>query len=369
MRVLHVTDTYAPTVGGIEVFVHDLAHHQAAEGHDVTVLTPTPAADGGHDAGPVRVVRDATRTGHLLSGVDTVHAHVSVLSPVALHAAEDAARAGVPVLVTVHSMWTDVWPAFRATAVARGWGDLPVQWAAVSAAAAAPVRRAVRRPVLVLPNAVDTDAWVPAAPAAAAGNGPVTVVAVLRMARRKRPLQLVRSLARMRDRLDPDVPVRAVLVGDGPLLATVRREVARLGLDWVQVVGGLSHGELRALYRSAHVFVAPATRESFGIAALEARTAGLAVVARAGTGVAEYVVDGVDGYLATSDAGLGDRLADLCGDRVALERIRDHNATVVPPFAWSDVLWRNHVAYTAAAEVVRPAAAPGPGRPVLALEP
>ena len=365
MRILHVTDTYAPTVGGIEVFVHDLAHHQAADGHDVTVLTPTPSADGDDD-GAVRVVRGATRTGHLLGGFDAVHAHVSVLSPVGLHAAEDAARAGVPVLVTVHSMWTDVWPAFRATAVARGWASLPIQWAAVSAAAAEPVRRAVRRPVLVLPNAVDTDAWVPAAPPA---GGPATVVAVLRMARRKRPLQLVRSLARMRDHLDPEVPVRAVLVGDGPLLATVRREVARLGLDWVQVVGGLSHGEIRALYRSAHVFVAPATRESFGIAALEARTAGLAVVARAGTGVEEFVVDGVDGYLAPSDTGLADRLADLCADRAALDRIQAHNATVVPPFAWSDVLWRNHVAYTSAAEVARPTAAHGHGRRVLAFEP
>ncbi len=364
MRVLHVSDTYAPTVGGIEVFVHDLAHHQAAAGHEVTVLTPTAAGGVGDDPG-VRVVRGPGRAGGLLGGCDVVHAHVSVLSPVALHAAEDAARAGVPVVVTVHSMWTDVWPAFRATGAARRWGTLPVQWAAVSAAAADPVRRAVRRPVVVLPDAVDTASW---ATAPGSRDGAVTVVAVLRMARRKRPLQLVRALARMRRGLDPAVPVRAVLVGDGPLLAAVRREVRRAGLDWVQVVGGRSHDEIRSLYRSAHVFVAPATRESFGIAALEARSAGLAVVARSGTGVEEFVVDGVDGYLADSDAALADRLAALCADRATLARIQQHNTLVTPEFGWSDVLWRNHIAYSSAAALIAPATQPGHSRGALAFE-
>lgn len=361
MRVLHVTDTYAPTVGGIEVLVHDLAHLQAAAGHEVTVLTPTlaPAVD---DGGSVRVVRGRRRARDLLRECDVVHAHVSVLSRVALHAAEDAAHAGVPVLVTVHSMWTDVWPAFRATAIARGWGGLPIQWAAVSTAAALPVQRAVRRPVLVLPNAVDTEVWVPRRDP---GERPVTIVSVLRMARRKRPLQLVRALARMHRRLGPQIPVRTVLVGDGPLLDTVRRAVRTAGLDGVEVVGGLSHEELRELYRTADIFVAPAIRESFGIAALEARAAGLAVVARAGTGVAEFVTDGVDGCLARSDIDLADRLHHLCADPAALARIRRHTTAVAPGFGWSDVLWRNEDAYAAArrcgpTDDLVPAGTPGP---------
>ena len=38
-----------------------------------------------------------------------------------------------------------------------------------------------------------------------------------------------------------------------------------------------------------------------GIAALEARTVGLPIVGRAGSGVAEFVADDVNGYLAESD--------------------------------------------------------------------
>ena len=227
MRILHVTDTYAPTLGGIEVFVHDLTHHQAAQGHDVTVFTRTPAADDGEAvASTVRVVRDPHRARELLAGTDTVHAHVSALSPLALRAAEDAARRGTPVLVTVHSMWTDVWPIARLVGASRGWPTLPIQWAGVSSAAAEPVRRAVRRPVLVLPNAVDALSWVSDGQPR---TGPITIVSVLRMARRKRPLQLVSMLEQARRLVPADTPMRAIIVGDGPLLTAVQACVAALG--------------------------------------------------------------------------------------------------------------------------------------------
>ena len=60
-------------------------------------------------------------------------------------------------------MWGACWPVVRAVGLARSWPALPIQWAAVSEAAAGPVRRALAgRPVMVLPNAVDTALWAPA---------------------------------------------------------------------------------------------------------------------------------------------------------------------------------------------------------------
>ena len=352
MRILHVSDTYAPTVGGIEVFVHDLAQHQAAQGHHVTVLTRTPSPASEEQDG-VTVVRDRRRAGSLVTEADAVHVHVSALSPLAVRAAEDAARHGTPVVVTVHSMWTDMWQIARVVGSTRGWHSLPIQWAAVSSAAAEPVRRAVRRPVMVLPNAVQSSDWLPLERPRRDG---VTIVAVLRMARRKRPLQLVSLLARARRVVPPQVPMKAVLVGDGPLRAAVDRAIARSGLDWVETVGALTRAEIAQVYRSADVFVAPATMESFGIAALEARTAGLAVLARAGTGVEEFVHHGVDGMLVDGDSAMADALAQLCTEPTTLDRIKAHNAHHLPQFDWADALWRNDMAYAAAAAlVVRPA--------------
>jgi glycosyltransferase involved in cell wall biosynthesis len=368
MRILHATDTFGPTIGGIEVLVRDLAARQSAAGHHVTVLTRTPGPEASGVA-PVAVVREPRRMAELVRGSDVVHAHVSAFSPLALRAAEVAASQGVPTVAAVHSMWGSAWPVVRAVAGARGWLTAPIQWAAVSEAAATPVRRALPgRSVIVLPNAVDVGAWSPQTRPGA--TGPVTIVSVMRMARRKRPLALVEALRHLRVQLSPDVSVRAVLVGDGPQRPAVLREVTRYGMDgWVCVPGALDHTEIKDLYRTADVFVAPATLESFGIAALEARAAGLAVVTRAGTGVSDFVTHEQDGLVAESDAALGAGLLRLCTDSRLLGELRNHNLSRPPAFDWSDVLWRNAYAYELASELVgrrvplSPQALLGPVRP------
>ena len=353
MRILHATDTFGPTVGGIEVLVRDLASRQAAAGHDVTVLTRTPGPDS--DTPGVRVCRDPGRLGELARHTEVVHAHVSAYSPLALRTAEAAVEVGVPAVALVHSMWSGGWPIAHAVARARGWVGGPIQWAAVSEAAAAPVRRALPGGgVVVLPNAVDVAAWAPRTPWTTqprAATQPFTIVSVMRMTRRKRPFAVVEALRRLTEELGPEVPLRAVLVGDGPLRSAVARAVARHGLDtWVSVPGALGHHDIKELYAAADVFVAPATLESFGIAALEARAAGLAVVARTGTGVGDFVKHGQDGLLARSDEELSAALFRLCSEPTLLGSIRHHNATHPPSFDWADVLWCNAYAYELAAD-------------------
>ncbi|KQU67613.1 hypothetical protein ASC58_13880 [Phycicoccus sp. Root101] len=349
VRILHATDTYGPTVGGIEVLVRALAESQAAAGHEVTVLTRTPGpADVG---GPVEVCRDPRAFATLLACTDVVHGHVSAYSPLALRSVESAAKADVAAVATVHSVWGSAWPLFRACAAVRGWPDLPIQWAAVSDVAAGPVRRAmVGRDVLVIPNAVDTAYWTPALPARVSRH--VTLVSVMRMSHRKRPLELVAALHRMQGLVPAGTAVTALLVGDGPLLGRVRRRIRRLGMaDWVQAPGDLSHPQLRDVYRRADVYVAPATLESFGLAALEARAAGLAVVARHGTGVTEFVTHGVEGLLAGDDRELAEHLARLCTDDLLRQRMVRHNHHVPPPLDWSQVSERNTAAYVLAGAV------------------
>lgn len=351
MRILHATDTYGPTVGGIEVMVRDLAARQAAAGHDVTVLTRTPGPASSGPA-PVAVIRDPDRMADLVRRADVVHVHVSAYSPLALRTAETAAALGVPAVAAVHSMWGSGWPLVRAVAGVRSWLTAPIQWAAVSEAAAGPVRRALPgRSVVVLPNAVDVGAWAPSV--SVADSGPVTMVSVMRMARRKRPLAMVEVLRRVRQDLPADVPVRAVLVGDGPQRPAVLRAVSRHGLDsWVSVPGAMDHAEIKALYRTADVFLAPATLESFGIAALEARAAGLAVVTRSGTGVSDFVNHEREGLVARTDEELAGALLRLCTEPRLLADLKAHNASHPPRFDWSDVLWRNAYAYEQAGELV-----------------
>ena len=107
------------------------------------------------------------------------------------------------------------------------------------------------------------------------------------------------------DRPSPELPLaRARLVSrrtnsleDAPAGA-VARAVQPRGLgDWVDLPGRLTRFEIQQLYASADVYLAPAELESFGVAALEARCAGLPVIAMASGGVGEFVRPDIEGYL------------------------------------------------------------------------
>jgi hypothetical protein len=102
----------------------------------------------------------------------------------------------------------------------------------------------------------------------------------MRLAPRKRPRALLAALREVRRRVPASVPLRAVVAGEGPERGALERYRLQHDLDWVSLPGRLDAAALRELYTAADVYVAPAVLEAFGIAALEARAAGLPVVAR-----------------------------------------------------------------------------------------
>jgi glycosyltransferase involved in cell wall biosynthesis len=359
MRVLHVTDYYVPRLGGIELHVRDLADHQRAAGHGAevaTVMAGEPDACWVHRLGasgernattPAAAVR---RLEQLVEerAVEVVHAHISAYSPFATLAARRLSLLGVPVVVTVHSMWRGYGPVpALATRVlsARAW---PVVWSAVSEGAAGEVRRALgpSRPVRVLPNAVDVARWRPAgaeldqaveSALRPADPGRVrTIASVMRLTRTKRAVPLAGLLARVRAAVPAGIPLRAVVIGDGHQRRALERELSRRGLEsWVVLTGRLTRPAIRRHLLAADVFLAPADRESFGIAALEARSLGLAVVASRDSGVAEFVRHGWEGVLATSDRGLAEAVARLVTDEELARRIRLNNLLVPPRHDWT----------------------------------
>jgi glycogen synthase len=199
-----------------------------------------------------------------------------------------------------------------------------------------------RRAVEVLPNGIDPSAWVP--PGAPPAHGPIRVMTAIRFARRKRPMAVIATVRRLRELL-PD-PLEVEVAGDGPLLAPLRGLVAREGLgDWLRLPGRLDRAELAQRYHRSHLYLSPARLESFGIAALEARTAGLPVAGLAGGGLSEFVTDGVSGVLAADDDVLVRRVAALLGDRAELARIAEHNRTVLPDQVWPAVVRRTRELY------------------------
>ena len=361
MRIVHVSDCYLPRLGGIEMQVHDLAAHQAAAGHDVRVLTATAAAGlpeapgvpvlrlpGTGPVGAGRALRDGT------AGADVVHLHASLVSPTVWRAGAQLAAAGTPFAVTMHSVPPPGW-VLRAAGTAAGWTRWPARWTAVSDVAARPLRGMLPgTEVGVLHNGIDAAWWREGLTARGPADGPVTLVSVMRLAQRKRPLHLLRTLRRVRELVPAEVPLRAEVIGSGPMADRVAQALRHDGLgDWVTLRGQLTREEIRTTYRRADVYLAPATRESFGIAALEARSAGLPVVAMAAGGVGEFVREGVEGHLVASDRAMATATADLVTDVARRAAMAAHNRATPPPMAWDDVVRRCTEHYHLAAEARR----------------
>jgi glycosyltransferase involved in cell wall biosynthesis len=160
----------------------------------------------------------------------------------------------------------------------------------------------------------------------------------MRFARRKRPAAVLEIVRAARDLVPPGVGMHLDLFGDGPERRRLQRFVDRHEMaDWVSMPGRATREELRARYWDSDVYLTPARLEAFGIAALEARTAGLPVLARQDTGVADFVTDGVNGILGRDDQALAEALATLVTDGALRHRIAKENASVPPAQSWDAV--------------------------------
>jgi glycosyltransferase involved in cell wall biosynthesis/uncharacterized membrane protein YbhN (UPF0104 family) len=359
-RIAHVTDVFLPRLGGIETHVDDLVRHQRAAGLDAQVLTPTAATQ----ADPAWVRRmPASRARRTVTDCDAVHVHISMWSPYGVAVARAAMAAGIPTLITVHSTWAGAGGLLRLVALTslRRW---PVAWSAVSTAAAETFRRSLGdAQVAVLPNAIDVTTWrptqqtPPGAPPHAA-DGSITLVSVMRLMPRKRPLALLKMFKEIRQLL-PDRDVKLVIVGDGPLRPRTERYVRCHGLSpHVRITGRIPRSEVLGELRASSIYLAPAPKESFGIAALEARCAGLPVVAHRHSGVSEFIRDRIDGVLVANDTEMVIAIADLITDPALRERISTHNHRVAPRYDWSEILRHTEVLYQRAARQIEPSSGP-----------
>lgn len=391
MKIALVTDCYLPRLGGIEVQVRDLAHGLRAVGHTVEVFTSTVGEDGQHgghieivDSVPVHRLGLDLPTGfplnpfaggelrrRLSTGFDVAHVHMGVVSPFTVDATRVARRLGLPTTMTWHCMLAGAEPVIGLTGAVRRWARDGVKLNAVSSAAAVPVQRLLGDldTVTVLPNGIDVDTWWQpghgnAAPPLGPG-GEVHLVTAMRLVSRKRPMPLLTVLQRVRAMV-PDVPFRLSILGDGRLAPFVRSFVRREGMeDWVELAGRVSRPELLRRYASAHIYLSPAKLESFGIAALEARCAGLPVVGLDTSGASEFVHDGVNGFLARDDDDMARAIARLVSDHDLRERMYRYNVTVPPSdLDWSSVIAATEREYARAMGRTPAPVAAGAGAPV-----
>jgi glycogen(starch) synthase len=338
LRVLLLSREFPPVMGGgLGRHVQGLSTALAEAGHRVTVLTREVSGCAREEhAGAVRVLRLPTAPPHPLAvdhaltmgalaatagdRYDIVHVHDPVMAPAAVAVAR---RLGAGLVATVHTV---------------GTGPAPVPDAAVRAAVRVVVcsrfmlRRVVEllhlppRRVAIVGEGADPRIWQAGAGAVAAarlrfaGVGPLIGYAG-RLVADRGVADLITALPVLRQR---NPGLRAVIAGDGPERAQLRRQARLLRLERaVSFTGYLDHGDLVAILAATDALVVPGGNESSGMIALEGAAAGTPLAVAGTGGLAELVESGVTAV--TFPPGDPDALAGavdrLLADRVFARRL------------------------------------------------
>jgi len=112
-----------------------------------------------------------------------------------------------------------------------------------------------------------------------------------------RAVKRVLDVVRIFGRVVKKIPCRLYLVGEGPDKSSVQELVRKLGLEnKLEFLGDTL--DTSQILRKSHLFLLPSEQESFGLAALEAMSCEVPVVASRVGGLPEVIRHGIDGYLA-----------------------------------------------------------------------
>jgi len=276
---------------------------------------------------------------------DVVHIHSGVISPFAWGAFREMSALGVPRVVTVHSMWGPIAePMHRVLDKRLPWHDPQTRVTSVSSVAAQQVSRAINAPVGVIPNGIDPTLWP--VQETVAQPDKLRIVSVLRLAPRKRVGALVSILARAAREFPAQIALSGAIIGDGPLRGWAQRLIDRRGLGTsITLTGRLDRASIHDRFATSDLFVQASVRESFGIAALEARTSGVPVLARSQTGAGEFITSGVDGLLVDNDDDMVRGLVVLAHDRGTLLAWRTAAEQTQTGMTWPEVLAQTKTEY------------------------
>jgi glycosyltransferase involved in cell wall biosynthesis len=327
MRIMMVTDFYAPMVGGVPTVTHSITKGLAQRGHSVALVAPSPGWIGRqgteervsvHLRGSVNwPFYEGTRLGclpgpaarKLIAGFapNVIHIH----SPLTLGIAALAAgrRLRIPVVYTNHSLPVNARPSIRQPpwmfdvvfyAFIVGFANRCSHVTAPSATALRLLHdRGLRAPAQVISNGVDLVRYSPGLPddrlRARYGltRGRSLILSVGRLSPEKRMDVLLEAAAQLTQ------DAELAIAGVGPCEAALRAAVSRLGLATrVRFLGQVLGQDLPGLYRLADVYAIASEAELQSLATMEAMATGLPVVAVDAYALTELVHAGRNGFLA-----------------------------------------------------------------------
>jgi len=324
MRILMMTNTYAPMVGGIEESIRSFTLEFEKLGHEVVIVAPESDGAPLDEAGVIRLhaiqnfnhsdFAIALPMSNLLPELmktfmpDVIHCHHPFwMGDIALRL---SSQFRIPLVFTYHTMFEQHmhYLPVKTEGAKRFIIELFTGYANLSNQVIVPsesvrailLERGVTAPMEVVPTGVDLSKF-------SEGNGeiirkrlgiPLNAVVighVGRLALEKNIEFLCRSVAAY---LKVSPEVHFLVAGKGPLEALVKKIFDEQGIgERLHMAGVLKGQDLVNCYHAMNIFAFASLSETQGIVLVEAMAAALPVVAIDAPGVREVVKDGYNGRL------------------------------------------------------------------------
>ncbi len=152
-----------------------------------------------------------------------------------------------------------------------------------------------------------------------------------RMSVQKDPVTVVRALALLKD-----LPWSCVMIGEGPLMPSVREEISRSGLEGrIELRGWVSSEGVSAAMHEAAILLMPSLSEGLPMVAVEALANGLAIAGSRIGGLADVAIGGENAFLfdlTEGASGLAAALRIPLESADALERARRASSAMASRF-------------------------------------
>jgi glycosyltransferase involved in cell wall biosynthesis len=320
MKILVLIHEFPPVGGGGGRAAQDICHGMVARGHEVTVLTAhlkdlpkEEVVDGMRVLRLPSFRREAFRAdlkamgGYVLSGLwagfrfvkrwqpDVIHVHFAV--PAGVLAWMLSKLTGVPYMMTVHlgdvpggvPEKTGGWFKWVMPFTHPIWSNAK-HVVAVSEFARQLALKYYQCEIAVIHNGVDLDRL---RPVDIRVQEPPRIVFAGRLMAQKNPIQIVRTLAELKD-----LSLECVMLGDGPLMPDVQQAIKEHGLqERFTLPGWVTPEDVLDWFDNSDILFMPSLSEGLPVVGVQALAKGLAFVVSNIGGFVDLVEDGENGYL------------------------------------------------------------------------
>ncbi|NJE07673.1 glycosyltransferase family 1 protein [Thermococcus sp. M39] len=364
LKIALASDWFFPSIGGIEYHIHDLATNLVKMGHNVHIITRF--GDYSDEKLPysvhrfrgyinldsfyisigtnlLRKVNELYKKEHF----DITHGH-SIYSPIAVGVSNlSSGIRGIPSVMTNHSflgksILNPTYILLLRASLRKINGFIAVSNAVRQDLENILGKSLRNRPIHVVPNGIDTNFWTPVEDKeewkSKIGLDGIVITTTSRLTKRKR-IDIIPKLARIITEKYGMTDIKFVIIGDGPERRKIEELIKAYHVqDKVLMVGKQPREKVREYLWASDIYLSPTIYEAFGIAALEALSCGVPVVANNHGGISEIVKHGLTGLVSQDDKELLENILYLLDNPELIEKMgRNARKAVKEEFSWKKI--------------------------------